>query len=198
MKGAGMLINEKDGLKGEPGRYYDYITAANGVFIKAQNAFLEVCLPVAPFEKEINILAPLEPGIKLINGKIPLRLINVMQDVLIAMIPWEAYAAIVWRDGYSLSLPEQSGGESKISYQPLTDVVLEMHSHPGLPPAFSRDDDLDEQGLKIYGLLSINYNKFPVEPVFRVGAYGHYFYWPWDDRFEFIEREGEDGIMPTG
>ena len=62
---AGYLVNRPDGLVGEPGLAYDYILAANGLFVRAEKLgpggapLLRATVQVA--EAQVRGLAPLAP-----------------------------------------------------------------------------------------------------------------------------------------
>jgi hypothetical protein len=58
---VGYLLKRHDGLAGDRGLYYNYILAANGLFIEAENSLIAARVPVA--ECEIRGLAPVEPKI---------------------------------------------------------------------------------------------------------------------------------------
>ncbi|KKK84126.1 hypothetical protein LCGC14_2786470, partial [marine sediment metagenome] len=47
MKPVGYLINEKSGLRGERGEYYDYVVAGNGVFIEAEGDLMAARIPIS-------------------------------------------------------------------------------------------------------------------------------------------------------
>jgi hypothetical protein len=60
--------------------------------------------------------------------------------------------------------------------------VLELHSHHALPAYFSRVDDADEQGLRLYGVVG-RLDRTRPEVALRVGAYGHRLPVSWDAVF---------------
>jgi hypothetical protein len=171
-KPVGYLINSPAGIEGEPGVFYDYIMAAGGVYLNAQNARLTATVCIAP--GEIRGLAPLKEDIQLLHGKIPLYLLNLALSVLIAKPDIEQYLAITWYKGYSIKIPSQQGTVESVIYETLPDTVLEIHSHTGGVPAhFSPIDDDDEQGFGLYGVVGGLRNLFPTAEL-RLGIYGYF------------------------
>jgi hypothetical protein len=171
-KPVGYLINSPTGIEGEPGVFYDYIMAAGGVYLKAQNGRLKATVCIAPCE--IRGLAPLKEDIQLLKGKIPLYLLNLALSVLMAKPDIEQYLAIIWEGAYSLKTPSQQATAISVAYETLPDTVLEIHSHTGEVPAhFSPIDDQDEQGFCLYAVGGDLRNLFPTVEL-RLGIYGYF------------------------
>ncbi len=63
-----------------------------------------------------------------------------------------------------------------------TSALVDLHSHGRLPPFFSRIDNKDEQGFRIYAVIG-EIDKSPSIRV-RVGVYGNYFDIPAPTVFE--------------
>ena len=70
-KPVGYLTKYPDGVAGDRGLYYNYILAANGLFIEAESPFITARVPVAYCE--IRGLGKLEPRVSLTYGSIPHR-----------------------------------------------------------------------------------------------------------------------------
>ena len=77
MKRVGYLLNTPEGIQGEPGFFYNYIVAENGLFIRAQGPLLTATVPVA--SARVRGLAPLKKCAELTYGKIPRRIHDVAQ-----------------------------------------------------------------------------------------------------------------------
>jgi hypothetical protein len=171
-KPVGYLTNSLTGIEGEPGVFYNYILAAGGVYLRAQNQFLAATVCIAP--GEIRGLAPLKEDIELLHGKIPLYLLNLALSVVIAKPDIEQYLVIIWENGYVIKRPSQQATSVSVTYETLPDTVLEIHSHTGEVPAhFSPIDDHDELGFGLYAVVADMGNLFPTLEI-RLGIYGYF------------------------
>ena len=169
---VGYLINSLTGIEGESGVFYDYIMAADGTYLRAQNQFLVVTVCIAPCE--IRGLAPLKEDIQILKGKIPLHLLNLALLMLIAKPDTEQYLAITWENGYSVKTTSQQATAVSVTYETMPNTVLEIHSHTGEVPAhFSPIDDGDEQGLCIYAVVAGLRDLCPTVEL-RLGIYGYF------------------------
>ena len=102
MRSVGYLLNTREGLNGEPGLFYDYILARNGLFVRARNPLIAATVQVA--QAEVRGLLPLKEEVDLLHGRIPRYLYELAVSVL-AADPWhEHYLAVVWDRGYHLRL----------------------------------------------------------------------------------------------
>lgn len=200
MKPIGYLTNTEQGLHGDRGLYYDYIFASNGVFIEAEGEFMAARVCVR--EAEIRGLAPLSPVVVLRHGLIPQHLFDLILNYFLANWKKEIYAAVVYdmlNNKYGIVIPPQAaseeqlrkegnqgqGGSASVAYYTPEKVVVDLHSHGDMTAAFSSQDNRDEQGLKIYGVIG---NFLREEPVvnLRVGVYGYFQQVKWDDIFDGI------------
>jgi hypothetical protein len=171
-KPVGYLTNSLAGDEGEPGVFYDYIMAAGGVYLRAQNQFLTATVCIAP--GEIRGLAPLKENIQLVHGEIPLNSLNLALSVLIAKPNIEQYLAITWDGAYSLKFTSQQGTAASVTYETLPDTILAIHSHTdGVPAHFSQIDDHDELGFCLYAVVGDLRNLFPTVEL-RLGIYGYF------------------------
>lgn len=132
--------------EGQPGTGYNYILAANGLFIQAEHDRLRATIPVAP--APVRGLAPLEPHVELPHGPIPRHLLYRTLSLMRRVAPRELFAAFTWspETDYALHVPQQDAAPARVTYEPQPDTVLEMHSHGLLNAYFSSQDDSDEQG----------------------------------------------------
>ncbi len=172
VKPVGYLINTTAGLEGEPGVFYQYILAADGLFIQAKNTHLAATIRIAP--AEVRGLAPLEESIQLLHGKIPMYFLNLALSVLCIKPDIEQYLAVTWQDNYSLGVPPQSQTAASVTYETFPGTILDIHSHVGGVPAhFSGMDDHDEQGFCLYAVVGDLRNLFPTVEL-RCGIYGYF------------------------
>lgn len=178
---VGYLVNEKGGLFDQRGVFYNYILAADGLFLQAKNAHLAATVCLAP--AEVRGLAPLEENIQLVHGKIPMYVLNLALSVLCIKPDIEQYLAVTWQGNYSLSIPPQSQTSVSVTYETLPDTVLDIHSHVGgVPTHFSSMDDHDEQGFCLYAVVGDLANLFPTVAL-RLGIYGYFMPLVKDDIF---------------
>ena len=179
-KSVGYLKNTLTGLEGEPGIFYNYIMAANGLFIEAENKLMEVRIPIAYCD--IRGLAPLSMKFVLTYGSIPQRFFDLSLDMFLSDITREHYIAIIGDAGYRFHIPIQDKLAGRVTYETGDSVVLEMHSHHTMGTSFSVTDNEDEKGLRVYGIIG-NLDKTPIVNL-RLGVYGYYLPLAWKEVFD--------------
>ena len=171
----------REGLPARQGLAYDYVLAGDGLYLVAENRYLEVRVPVA--NAQVRGLPPIYPCCTLRAGRLPRDLWDGIVDAarLWSLYGREVLLAATFEEpsGYRLLLPEQVVGPENVFYRPPSPVVLQIHSHRHYPARFSLTDDADEQGLCLYGVLGRLDSDHP-EVALRVGAYGHFLPVPWD------------------
>ncbi|MFA5385030.1 MAG: hypothetical protein WC364_10275 [Eubacteriales bacterium] len=177
---AGYFIHKDNLLEGDAGFAYNYIMAGNGVYIHAFNDFLTALIPIS--NVEIRGLTSPEPFVKLHYGKIPSRIFETVVNSAKTMDSTEVYYAITWNGEYKVWRPVQTGVESKVTYHPMANTVVGLHSHPAFAGCFSSDDDRDEQGFRLDVVIG-RLNTIPEVSV-RVGVYGYFWPLPWTQVFE--------------
>ena len=171
MKPAGYLVNTEEGPEGQPGLYYDYILAGNGLFVRAESPLLKATVCVAG--AEVRGLPPLVPKLELPHGKIPQHFYYVALSFLSAEPYWEHYLAITWEGEYRIREPPQEIIACGVKYEILPGVVMDIHSHSSMGAFFSRTDDEDERGLRLYMVVGRLDTLLP-EVKMRVGVYGYF------------------------
>ena len=170
---AGYLIHRTAGqFAGQRGSHYDYIMAANGLFISAENQLIAATARIS--SAQVRGLAPLQEEVRLAHGKIPGQLFgDAMRSMMLSMSR-ELYVAVVWEDGhYSIRVPAQEAGAAHVTYQHLPNKVLDLHSHPTMTGHFSGIDNRDEVGFQLYGVIGHLDHLIP-EYSFRLGVHGHF------------------------
>ena len=168
----GYLVNHPSGLTGVHGVGYDYVLGSGGVYVQSQNANLAARVLVAP--GSVRGLAPVNEKLELLHGPIPGYLFELGLSWFQETPGTERFFAVRW-DGssYRVVVPEQTGTASSLTYTPPPGVVAEFHSHGTGRAFFSKTDDKDEQGLRIYGVVGRLDTPLP-ELSLRVGVYGHF------------------------
>jgi PRTRC genetic system protein A len=171
MRPVGYLVNTNKGVEGEPGHFYDYILARNGVFLRARSSLLEATVLVG--DAEVRGLAALKERIELPHGKIPRWLYELAISILLTDYRRERYVAITWEGEYRLRLPSQEGETCGVTYDRLPATVVDIHSHGTMRAFFSSTDNADEQGLRLYMVVGRMDTLCP-EIIMRVGVYGYF------------------------
>jgi len=171
MKPVGYLINTEKGLAGEPGLFYNYILAENGLFVKAESSLLEATVRIG--FSTVRGLQSLEEKVELPKGKIPSYIYNIALSVFFTDRRQEHYLAVTWEGEYRIVKPEQERSECQVKYERLPSTVLDIHSHGTMGPFFSPTDDRDEQGLRLYMVVGKLDTLVP-ELLMRVGVYGYF------------------------
>ncbi len=179
---VGYLVNRKEGLAGAHGIGYDYVLGSGGLYVQSESAHLTARVPVAPCE--VRGLAPVAEKVELAHGPIPARLFELGLGWFEDDPETERFFAIRW-DGaaYRLVVPEQEGTATRLKYRPPAGVVAEFHSHGRSRAFFSKTDDCDEQGFRIYGVAGRLDTDRP-ELSLRVGVYGHFAPVQWSQVFD--------------
>jgi PRTRC genetic system protein A len=169
---------------------YEYLFAGNGVFIRAIRPEFEVLMPIETFKQPIRGLPSLAPQLKFNYHKIPKEILltiweysrsarNLEQE-LIETLFYLNYQDECWR----LRLPNQFQGVSSCRpKQPYQEALLELHSHGNMPAFFSKADDTEENGFRIYAVIGKLKNNYPEIKV-RIGLFDYFWNIPADFIFE--------------
>ncbi len=187
-----------------PAGLFDYVFAGNGVYVHAKREHLEVNFPVMP--GQIRGLADAKFQFDFGLPKVPVSLSTSMlvesahyaDQLLETLFHFMWSPVFPWNNGWEKIVPEQERSYSHC--KPLnTDgadstyqkAILEIHSHHGMPPNFSPQDDADETGFRLYGV--IGFLGLNVRPVIRmrVGVYGQFLEVPASWVIELPEGLGE-------
>ena len=181
-KPVGYLVNHKDGLTGSNGIGFDYVLGSGGLYVQSESAHLTARVPVAPCE--VRGLAPVAEKVELAHGPIPAGLFALGLSWFQDDPDTERFFAVRW-DGrsYRLVVPPQLGTATSLEYAPPAGVVAEFHSHGRSRAFFSKTDDGDEQGFRIYGVAG-RLNKYRPELSLRVGVYGQFAPVEWSQVFD--------------
>lgn len=193
----------RGGVPERRGTLFDYVLAGDGVWLQTENERLWARVPVAT--GSVRGLEPLGGVLELEHGRIPQRVWEEAVQLLYVggeerweyqhdagrpreraayVHPVEAMVAIRWEAGmYRVVKPRQEAGGTHVCYEPVPGAVVELHSHHRMRAYFSPQDDSDEQGLGVYGVIGRLHTERP-EVVLRLGAYGYWLELPWGDVFE--------------
>ena len=179
---VGYLVSRKDGLTGVQGIGFDYVLGAGGLYVQSESAHLTARVLVAPCD--VRGLAPVTEKVELAHRAIPFRLFEAGLSWFMDDPDTERFFAVRW-DGraYRLVVPPQLGTATSLAYAPPAGVVAEFHSHGRSRAFFSKTDDDDEQGFRIYGVVGRLDSDWP-ELSLRVGVYGHFATLDWPQVFD--------------
>lgn len=175
------------------GPLYRYILAGNGVFIQGKREGLRACIPVK--QCEVRGLPNCEACIEFLYPKAPCEAVELMlrlsreaasekgraTETLFHLGYADADANVSAGAGaeWRLAVPEQEA--TATSVKPLISgpdssyarAIIEVHSHHNMPAFWSSDDDRDEQGFRLYGVLGDIYKQPTLR--LRVGLYGYFY-----------------------
>jgi len=165
------------------GAMYDYILAAQGLYLRAEREEMDVCFQIAP--AQVRGLAECDGGFEFRLPKVPEELMyelwrrvgawaNDRLETLFHLVWSPVYP---WDDGWELIEPEQT--RTSISCRPdepcpsSERAIIEIHSHHSMPARFSGTDDKDETGFRLYGVVG---ELLPAPEIrLRVGVYGYFY-----------------------
>ena len=175
-------MNHSTGLTGSHGVGHDYVLGSGGLYVQSQSAHLVARVLVAP--GEVRGLAPVTEKVQLIHGPIPAYLFELGLRWFQETPDTERFFAVRW-DGkaYRVVVPEQEGTGTSLTYRPTAGVVAEFHSHGKGRAFFSKTDDKDEQGFRLYGVVGRLDTPQP-ELSLRLGVYGHFAPVQWPQVFD--------------
>ncbi len=179
---VGYVVNHPDGLSGAHGIGLDYVLGAGGLYVQSGSAHLTARVLVAPCE--VRGLAPVAEKVELAHGPIPTRLFEFGLRWFRDDPDTERFFAVGW-DGrsYRLVVPPQAGDATSLAYTPPAGVVAEFHSHGVSRAFFSKTDNKDEQGFRIYGVAGRLDSGRP-QLSLRIGIYGYFAPVAWRQVFD--------------
>ena len=157
---------------------YGYVLAGNGLFVHAEYRLFSAVVPVS--KVSVRGLPTLQAGVTLKVPKLPLSLLDsIIANARTAraesgQLLEALYRVRVENGRYSLSMPDQVSTPTSVSTEVKKSVncLLEIHSHGKMPAFFSPQDDKDEQGLGLFGV--VGKLEGVAEVIFRVGVYGYF------------------------
>ena len=194
------LIVQDDGtLPYIPECLYAYILAGNGVFLYAKREDLEVLIPISGVL--VSGLSLLEPFVHL--PRVPAVL---MQHILQASQENLPNESLFWfnldhdKQEWNVEAPLQVCRAASVFPVDRNDpagtrALIDLHSHALMEPFFSRTDNKDEQGFRIFAVIGL-VNDQPAIRV-RVGVYGNYWNIPAKMIFE-LPGEIQDAYYGKG
>lgn len=170
-----------------------WVFAANGLFKRGSNADLDILVAVAeyaafsPSAAAVSPpgLATLMPGVRYhaFPHRLPGQLLAAMlaharkagRDVGQGLLgPVEVQYHVTLEAGrLRVRVPPQDGTSGRVTYQPPhgVPILLDLHSHHGMPAFFSSTDDRDDTGLGVSAVIGKIFDA--PEIAVRLCCYGH-------------------------
>ena len=141
---------------------YHYLLAGNGLFIQAESNLFQALIPVSCCT--VRGLPPLQPQVVCRFGRIPSSLLTTaLYDARVAYdskgnLIETLYFILQQPDSQQLQLtkPAQSATATYVTTTQTAaanTTVLHLHSHGTLAAFFSEQDNIDEQGFQLYGVI---------------------------------------------
>lgn len=167
------------------GQLYDYIFAADGIYLCARRPGLNIFFQIGWCP--IRGLAPVEPAARMFTlPPVPAEYLQKILDRSIEACvqngePIEALFHLIWKEEerrWRLDKPPQEA--TAVSVRPLEDeagssydlATIELHSHHQMEANFSGTDDDDEQGFRVYAVIGELFTSPKIRV--RIGCFGHF------------------------
>ncbi|HAX77690.1 MAG TPA: hypothetical protein DCY88_18100, partial [Cyanobacteria bacterium UBA11372] len=168
------LIAQNETLPVFNASMYEFIMAGNGVILRSIREGLSV---IAPFlEGTIPGLAFIPPQFHLQYPKVPSHLLEEILRLSQQVAPKEILFHLCWSSNrWQLKIPPQTNDLFSVTrLDSSANILIELHSHHIMEARFSSQDNLEESGFKIYGVIG----KIFTQPILRlrVGIY-HRLFW---------------------
>lgn len=172
-------VHRRDPLPLSDAMAYQYVLAATGLHLRAENRFFDVLLPIA--RCPIRGLAPLQPHFTLKVPCLPGRLLNaVLGDARNAHCRNSGLKEALYHFYHDsarvrvLKPPQRATAASVVAAEGHTaDIILDLHSHGNMRAFWSATDNSDEQGFRVYGVIGRLDTKPEIR--LRLGVYGYWF-----------------------
>lgn len=197
MKINNAILAENEPLQPiEPGVFYEYVVAGNGLFIRAERSQFSVMVPIASVK--LRGLYDVTSAVELKVERVPGVWLRSVLDSARRAMPCERMYQFhcngdlhMWR----CSTPEQSATPTSVKFKDDGESVIDLHSHNSMPAFFSDTDDGDEQGFRFYCVIGRIDTETP-QIRCRVGVYGHHMDVPaldiFDDLGPFTDLYGKE------
>jgi len=181
-------VHKEAPLLANDARGYQYILADAGVYLRAENRFFDVLLPLA--RCPVRGLASLKPHFRLKVPRLPGRLLAaVLADArrvrrrggrlkeALYHFHHDGVRVRVLKPAQIATAAGVVGAESNPA-----GVILDLHSHGDMGAFWSGTDDGDEQGFRMYGVIG----RLDTQPEIRLrlGVYGYWFPLPFSALFD--------------
>lgn len=182
-----------------PGKMYEFVYAANGVFIRAQRQGMAAQIPIVLYPGK-KLPGLMSAGLVVaLETKIPLSILDFMirtsrENIHSEMLFYLGY----FNEKWSYYIPPQVATAARCQpvnpYGPGAMIgMVDVHSHNTMDAFFSREDDRDETGFRLYVVLGRLDKAWP-HILCRVGIYGHHAVVPASMIFQDFEKSGAHDV----
>ena len=155
---------------------YQYVVAANGLFVRAEDSRIKALVPVATTEHLSHGLCPVEPFVRLKVPKVPYAFLLSLHKSAVKHVPNEAMYQLAYTagSGWECWMPSQTTTPTAVRFQDTGRSTIDLHSHNSMNAFFSQTDDEDELGFRFYIVIGrLRRVEWP-QILCRVGVYGHF------------------------
>ncbi len=183
-----------------PGKMYEIVYAANGVWIRARREGLAAQIPLVLYPNDLKMPGLMNAQLVVsLEKKIGPDMLNYLVQKSRENIPNEVLYYLTFFDhSWRLYIPTQITNQT--ACMPVDGYgagsilgLVEVHSHNIMPAFFSKEDDRDEQGFRIYVVLGRLQEPRP-QILVRVGIYGFRAVVPAGLVFKDIELVGVEDV----
>ncbi len=161
---------------------YEYVFGSNGIFLRAENRFADVLIPIVPAPQlTVRGLYPLAPSVELKMPKMPQGLLSDVLADARQMRVLGKLNEVLYRFHYDekrvhVVRPQQDNSPTHVHTlgDGGPDVILEIHSHGNMKAYWSATDNTDEKGFRFYAVVGRLDSSMP-QICLRLGVYGYYY-----------------------
>lgn len=174
---------------------YGYLLAGNGVFIRAQNNFVDALQMVAPVE--VRGLPELTPFIRPKVAKLPGRLLTAMLAHASRFPKREIVYQVTVENGRFQVHVAAYGDKTSAEFVDVATsdkILFEAHSHNTMPAFFSPTDNAYEQYFRWYAVLGQVTVERP-QVILRLGVHGYHFPVRLDNLFNMNGSENVQDLV---
>ena len=175
---------------------YEYVIGSQGLFVRAEDARIAACIPVA--SAPCHGPAEVATYARLKLPRIPTSYLASVYQSAVKHLPNEAAYQFIYDEREAVpwrcAMPFQRACPTHVDYADDANAVVDLHSHGTLPAFFSNTDDLDEGGLRFYVVIGDIGAEYPGIQC-RIGVYGHHWRvpasWIFDNIGPFVSIDQE-------
>lgn len=197
------LFAQDDSLPPYDAALCEYIYAANGLFRRAERPGLKALVPAVP---PTRLLRNIEPSFRMDAPHVPIQIVQtILDESRLQCVEHGEFVEVLfylcWDElqGWTLYTPQQAQGATWVyatdtsAASAYARALVEVHSHHWMEARFSSDDDKDEVGFRLYGVLGRIFERPEIK--MRVSVYGDWWEIPASAVLELpsevLERYGE-------
>jgi PRTRC genetic system protein A len=180
MKLVDAILAEEAELPPQGAMGYEYVTAANGYFVRAEDSRMAALVEDIPGPRLKPGLAMLAPFARLKVPLVPEQTLRAMLKSARARLPREAMYQLYYDPlarnafgGWACVMPPQTANPMAVTFADTCEAVVDLHSHNTMAAFFSGTDNADEQGLRFYAVIGRIDTSRPQIAV-RAGVYGYH------------------------